>query len=542
MFKFSQSAVLWRLLGVFAVAVIFRVVFFHGFFPSDQYSYSLDAARLISEDTRLKSEYIGSTRWGIILPTAFFYQLFGINDVSSALWAMLCSLGTVFLAYRLGKKFKDESTGLLAGLLVAVFPLEIIYSGQLMGDTPMSFWLLLTLYGLWSSGKSKTLRQRRFYFLLSGFGFGMAYATKDVVVVLLPLCMVFPFLIHRQRLRELLWFIFGFSVILCFEYIFFYAMTGNAFHRHEVLFDNRTTRTIEAVIGTSLQEHAIGKYFFWLLVDVHKVGGAFIALTAIIVAQIIQHRRHRQGSFTYWPLLCWSGAILLVLSFFPLSLRPYHAIYKQPNYMLMFTAPGLIALALVLEQLSRRGRTIIVGLIILSNLPAAYISLESNRAHVDNSCQIYKFYQAHRDRPLYASGYNLVYLEYMEDFKNTERYKDFTASTPWRLSAAAAPTLDFSASYVAIDQYFLDFYANNFGHKFPPEILNPPANWQPVLRYQRQPKALQRIFCHLLDALYEKRWLRDDWHSHLSRKIVNWSHTKPVIIYDTAEHAPAKQQ
>lgn len=522
----------WKVLVVFAAAIFLRIIFFHGFFPSDQYSYSLDAVKFV-DGSRWESNYTGSTRWGIILPTAFFYRLFGITDFTSALWAMLCSLAAVFLAYQFGKNLRNEQTGLFAGLLLAAFPLDVIYSGQFMGDTPMGFWLLLTLYSLWSSAQIEAQKSRRAYLLLGGFAFGMAYATKDVAIALLPLCLIFPSLLRRQFDRQWFWVFLGFGPVLCFEYLFFFLMTGNAFHRHLIFLGTRATRAQEILHDASYLDHSLGKYFYWLFVDVHYTGVAFIVLAIVLAIYAVKYRRTPGGDFSFGPLLLWSGAILALLTFFPLSIKPYYPIFKLPNYMLMFAAPLLVALAAALQSLTRRVRYASLALIVLGCFPAAYISQESNRAHVDNSRQIHEFYRAHRDRPLYASDYNIAFLEYAEDFKTGAQLKSFTLNTSWRSSSTAVDFAAFDSAYVAIDQYFIEFYSQ-WGHTFPSEILNPPSHWQPVFRYQRQPSFLQRVFLPPLESLQQKNLISADFYLRLSRKMKNWSHSKPVIIYDTS--------
>ena len=197
----------------------------------------------------------------------------------------------------------------------------------------------------------------------------------------------------------------------------------------------------------------------------------------------------------------------------------------------MFTAPFLVALALVLSQLPRRIQHISIFLIVLSCFPSLYISKESHLAHVDNLRAIRKFYREQPDRPLYGTYETIAYLKYFDGFRNTQAYKDFTTSTPWQQESRIRQPIDYGSAYVVIDQYFLDFYTSR-GHKFPYEIINPPSHWQPVFKYQRKPY-FRNVIIRIIDMLYNNEFINSNMHRKITQKTMSWSHSKPVIIYAT---------
>jgi hypothetical protein len=522
-----------KLVIILALAVILRVIFFPGFFPSDQFSYSSSAINLAEGKWNIADDLF-STRWGLTIPTALFYWLFGVNEFSSTLWPMLCSLGTVMVAYLLGRRLADEQTGLLAAIILAVFPLEIFYAGQLMADGPLGFWLLLSLYCFLRGDSMGSKKSKRYSYLISGMALGIAYATKQEAILVLPFFPLFA-LIRRRIDWQSGWLALGFCVIFGIEFIAFYTVTGDGLYRLTLKLQKREMLSHDLglqVLNSLKINTEIGRYFYWMLIDIHNVGISFVILIGILVFHIIRGLRvSRSVIRSYWPVLLWAGTILTVLTFFPLSMKPYISLHKQVNYMLMFTTPLLIVLALLLNQLSGWARRMNMALIILSCFPTTYFMVESYRAHVDNSRAIYAFYKERRDRPLYATMYNMISLEYFDHFRNKENYKDFTLSRPWSHKPVKPKSLEIPpGSYIAVDQYFINFYTDR-GHKFPPSILKPPSHWQPVFKYQREPSFLRPLSLKGLEGLRQKGLITEDLHAKISKKVMSWSHSIPVIIY-----------
>ena len=70
--------------------------------------------------------------------------------------------------------------GILAALIIAVFPIDVVFATQVMPDLPMAAWLAV---GVWML----TLPAHPWTALLAGVAFGLAAATKEFAVVALVL-------------------------------------------------------------------------------------------------------------------------------------------------------------------------------------------------------------------------------------------------------------------------------------------------------------------------------------------------------------------
>src|SRR5204863_6272166 len=87
--------------GLFAtivLAIAARLLFFTGFFGSDEVTYTKVALNIANGVWRV-SDYIGSLRYGANLPSAFFLSVLGPSEFSANLWPLLCSVGEVVLVF-----------------------------------------------------------------------------------------------------------------------------------------------------------------------------------------------------------------------------------------------------------------------------------------------------------------------------------------------------------------------------------------------------------------------------------------------------------
>ena len=84
------------LAAVLAGATVVRVLFFSGYFGSDDVSSSQIAVS-ISNGRWAVGHYLASLRYGISVPIAIFIKIFGLNEFVVVLWPLVCSVAEVGL-------------------------------------------------------------------------------------------------------------------------------------------------------------------------------------------------------------------------------------------------------------------------------------------------------------------------------------------------------------------------------------------------------------------------------------------------------------
>lgn len=515
----NANSVLLKLAFLLLFAFILRVIFFHGIAPGDPFTYSLSAWDIVQGHWNPGYFYEQTTRWGLLFPLAASYKLFGVNEFSSTLWPLLTSLGTVAVAYLLALHLKGERAALLAGIIVSTFPLEIIYATQPMADCPLSFWLLLSLYCFVRGEAAEASQRKRWFFLFSGIALALAYATKFVAILIAPF---FLFVLLWRRRIEWHWAWLGLGALLIFavEFVIFQQVTGNGFARLDLVLHDKASHAPVTAGGFQVQS-AVWLYLYWMFVDFHYVGLSFVVLLLMLLHRTIKARKDILNSGEL-PLL-WAITLLLILTFYPTSTNPYVPLYKVEPYILMFSAPLLVMTAVLLSDYRKRLQFAVMVLILLSSLPFVYLLHEGYRAHGDNARAIWAFAQTHSDRPIYAHRSDQRFLQYFDGFQRNAAYQTFRLPKP-AADPHPTPPINFQHSYVAINQSMLAYHRED---AYPPEITNPPSNWREVYRYQRPEHWLRRMVAAITNRL------SPSLAQPLHRKLANWSHTQPVIIYAT---------
>lgn len=119
----------------------------------------------------------------------------GINIVGRLLSALF-DLGTILVLYQLGKRFFNLKIGLLAGFFYAISVLPIQLSHFYAVDTPLTFFILLSLYFL------LIFIEKRSYLtlLLLAISFGLAVASKiSAILLIFPILIAFGYLFVSHK-------------------------------------------------------------------------------------------------------------------------------------------------------------------------------------------------------------------------------------------------------------------------------------------------------------------------------------------------------
>ena len=77
-------------------------MFFSGYVSGDDKHYLAQAYRFSIGDFAPGQNPWGN-RLGLIIPSAFFMHIFGVNEFSYSLYPLICSLGNIILIYYFGK-------------------------------------------------------------------------------------------------------------------------------------------------------------------------------------------------------------------------------------------------------------------------------------------------------------------------------------------------------------------------------------------------------------------------------------------------------
>ncbi|HEX4717379.1 MAG TPA: glycosyltransferase family 39 protein [Thermoleophilaceae bacterium] len=94
--------------------------------------------------------------------------------------AALFGVGTVVLTYLLGHRLYGRRAGLIAALIMAVMPYDVIVSRQVLLDGPMTFFATLSLYLLARFATTRTTP----WLLATGAALGLSVLSKETAILL----------------------------------------------------------------------------------------------------------------------------------------------------------------------------------------------------------------------------------------------------------------------------------------------------------------------------------------------------------------------
>ncbi len=131
---------------------------------------------------------------------AIIFMLLGATDSTARLFGAMCTAGSVLFVYLLGKETGGRSFGFLAGLTLLLTYNFLQIGNSTLLDMPMTFFILVTLWGLarlHNSGGKPGL------FLLVGLALGLAFLTKGAVSAPVWIAVAVSVLLwHREWMKS----------------------------------------------------------------------------------------------------------------------------------------------------------------------------------------------------------------------------------------------------------------------------------------------------------------------------------------------------
>jgi 4-amino-4-deoxy-L-arabinose transferase-like glycosyltransferase len=149
-----------------------------------------------------------TVRWGIILPTFLIQRIFGTHPIVYILGPILLSCLQSYFAYDVGRRLFNRGTGILAVLMLTVFPYMIRSGSQIR---PEIFTLTYLLAGFWAIvRKLPAFRTEKDWWgavITAALLVFCAYETKITNVYFVPFFAVMIYSIGGKRPRPLLAFL-----------------------------------------------------------------------------------------------------------------------------------------------------------------------------------------------------------------------------------------------------------------------------------------------------------------------------------------------
>ena len=332
---------LWLLL-ILAVAAALRAWVFVGVVGSDDIVIANLAQRLLESGPWVPDNHY-QARIGLTYPLAVIYAFFGVGEWQTVALPFFASIVSVFLTFLIARRLRGDTVGLLAALIIAVFPLDVAAATQLMPDLPLGTAVAAAFYFALRATDGEGSRG---WAIAAGLTWGYAYLIKvEAVFIGLPFAILFLMNLKHWKVLSL---IFVSAALVFFTETFVYWVAGGeAIQRvHAVSNQGNLRVTAEYSAG---QLWVFPKSWF---VTFYEFGLHYYLLFAAIVWAILGRVK------ALYVIVAWAVIYLLWLQFGgnPFSAN-YHIKSHLDRYCSMLSVPMAILVGAFLAQLLEwRGR------------------------------------------------------------------------------------------------------------------------------------------------------------------------------------------
>lgn len=156
---------------------------------ADGINYESPAVQLLYSGNLLDPSFLGNkTYWPPLWPImlTLFYWVFGHDLFLVRILLSVMILVTSLFTYLLGRELFDETTGLLASVLVNVSPALFVNVVLHNYEIPIMFFLTPSLYFWMASHRASSLKKEYALLILGGIFLGLGTLTKAVLITLVP--------------------------------------------------------------------------------------------------------------------------------------------------------------------------------------------------------------------------------------------------------------------------------------------------------------------------------------------------------------------
>lgn len=265
--------------------------------------------------------------------TSATYFVTGASEMGARLWAALAGVGLVLVTAAAGRRWYDETTGLLAGAIVATNFGYFSIGRMALPDLPLTFCITLAIWAALVSTLERERNPRKFV-ILAALGLGLGFLVKGPVGVIIPLIVILPVLMIERRSIGLNPedIVLGFIVFIAVAmpwYLLMWMRHGNEYLKG-------------FFVGDNFERFATDRFNdprpWWFYLPV--VAGGLLPWTPLALVwlgPLTQFIRGRRAVGTIdLRLLLWA---LLPLAFYSISVG------KQPRYVLPVLPPLALLLA-----------------------------------------------------------------------------------------------------------------------------------------------------------------------------------------------------
>lgn len=434
--------------NILILALIIRILCFSGFVLGDDPNYADDAQAIL--DGRyppLCDLCVFSFRPILLYSIGFSLKWLGWSEFNFVLPILLSSLISIYLIYRLAEMLFDKATGLLAALLLTVYPLDVIHATTMSNDIMLSMLvalsMLLMLKGFKSGGWKSSL-----CFAAAGVILGTATGVKINAV---PIIGVFVLIIvysawkERRFNKGTVLFIISWVLIQVVFSAVYYFKTGDFLaHIHaELIFNKKFNPSGFVNTAASLKDALLyyPQYMLCLKAEGHPDYAfypyGFVYPVFLLGVLYFVCKRETKAIIP----LAWFAYLFLMMEFAPLRVSPYYQpIHRLIRFLSIISIPALLVVAYFFKRLyHERTAGRVLALLLLAGLISTSLHQTYRKSYCyrDSMSDARIAYDIIRHMPykrIISDHEMKMPLVFYNQLDNRDRFKSFEYDKPHYLN------------------------------------------------------------------------------------------------------------
>jgi 4-amino-4-deoxy-L-arabinose transferase-like glycosyltransferase len=265
--------------------------------------------------------------------TAVVYFVTGPTELAARLWSALAGVGIVLITAAVGRRWFDESTGLVAGAITATSFGYFALARMALPDLPLAFFITLAIWAAFVATLERERHPRR-WLLLTATAAALGFLMKGPLAAIIPALVVLPILLIERR---------SFNLELADVVLATLLFLAIASPWYVAMWLQHGTEYLQGFfVGDNFERFATSRFNdprpWWFYLPV-LAGGLlpWTPLALVWLGPVARFMRRRRDVGTVdLRLLLW---LALPLVFFTLSVG------KQPRYVLPLLPPLALLLA-----------------------------------------------------------------------------------------------------------------------------------------------------------------------------------------------------
>ncbi len=390
----KQKNCIFVLFLILLLSFLIRIVFFNGPIGSDEIVY-LNRSLDVAHGYWTSANYNGALRYGYNIPTALIISIFGLNMFTANLWPLICSLTEILAIVLFTWKYIGNKAAIFTGLFIAFIPLHVAVSTRLHADPVVSMFLTLSFIYFY---KAENESKKSNYFI-TGILLGCMFWVKELSALTFFAFLIYPICYKKLRFEWIYLFIGGILMVLA-HFALMQFISGDPFHAIKTVIGQMKN----SFIGANTGEDNPWYYFHYLFLDIkHTWLAPLYALSGLFFLRTLIFTKDNNAlKYTFF----WLTSLLLVLSFFPVSISPLKFAMKQSNYISLFLAPIAIIAGTTMSVLPNKAAFPLMFLAISGGFALSALEQQDYQVFTANSRALLAFSDSHPEHEIYGSVNN----------------------------------------------------------------------------------------------------------------------------------------